>query len=205
MALLHLIKRCFAKDEVEVLSATVNHGLRPEASGEAQFVAAFAKSLGIGHKTLNWTGWDGSGNLQDNARRARYRLLNEWANQNGIDMIAVGHTADDQAENFIMRLARSSGIDGLSGMLTERPAGEVTLVRPLLGVTRRRLRNYLDDNGVRWIEDPSNDDPRFDRVRVRKAMKELEPLGITTETLSDVSGNLSRVRDAINWATSTLR
>ncbi len=197
VALLHLVNKIAQEDGFELVAATVDHGLRPEAASEAEFVAAMANRMGLSHAILKWQGWDGSGNLQDQARQARYRLLTEWAKTNEIDTIALGHTADDQAETVLMRLSRASGVTGLSAMPITRNENGIQLLRPMLGVTRARLRDFLKSQGIDWIEDPSNRDARFDRIKVREAMKTLEPMGITAETLSRVAGNLTQAREAL--------
>ena len=91
LRLLHEIAR--KPNQIRLFAATVNHGLRPEAAAEADQVAELAARLGIPHETLLWQGWDGAGNLQDQARQARYRLLTDWARRNDIPAIALGHTA----------------------------------------------------------------------------------------------------------------
>ncbi|MGI9367665.1 MAG: tRNA lysidine(34) synthetase TilS [Ruegeria sp.] len=197
VALLYLLSGIAQEEGFEVVSATVDHGLRPEAASEAEFVAATAKGLGISHDILKWQGWDGAGNLQDQARQARYRLLTDWAKTHDIDAIALGHTADDQAETVLMRLSRASGVTGLSAMPATRVENGIQLLRPMLGITRARLREFLNSQGAEWIEDLSNQDTRFDRIKVRDAMKTLEPLGITAESLSRVAGNLTQAREAL--------
>lgn len=196
-ALLHLLCGIAQQTRIELFVATVDHGLRPGSAAEAQSVAALAQSWGIPHQTLTWQGWDGSGNLQDQARRARYRLLTEWADDLGLEAIALGHTADDQAETVLMRLARSAGVSGLSGMAAERTEDGILLLRPMLSITRARLREHLTGQGIGWIDDPSNHDPRFDRIRVREAMAGLDQVGITAVGLSRVADNLAQAREAL--------
>lgn len=178
---------------------TVDHGLRPEAADEARAVAALAAELGHSHDTLRWTGWDGQGNLQDAARRARYELIADWAQAEGIEVVALGHTADDQAETVLMRLSRAAGADGLSGMRTRRHHHGVLFVRPMLTLRRCDLRALLTRKGRGWIEDPSNDDETYDRVRMRKAMELLVPLGLTVPALASVATNSAAIRDTLDW------
>ncbi len=199
VALLHLLCRAFASDAVSIHAVTVDHGLRPEAAQETQGVAVCAARLGVSHDILRWDRWDGQGNLQDQARRARYDLLQGWAVENGIATIALGHTADDQAETVLMRLARGAGVSGLSGMSAERSLGEVVLVRPMLAISRADLRTYLRALGESWAEDPSNQDLRFDRIKAREALRDLEPLGVTQASLSMVARNMTHAREALNW------
>lgn len=197
-ALLHGLQAVLG-DRVQLYVATVDHGLRPEAAEEAQAVAASSAALSLKHDTLKWTGWDGAGNLQDQARRARYGLLAEWARAHGLDAVVLGHTADDQAETLLMRLGRSSGIDGLSGMAAVREFDGVRFLRPLLGVTRAELRAFLTGRGIGWIDDPSNENGNFTRIRARRALGELDDLGISARGLSDVAANLAEAREALAY------
>ncbi len=183
-----------------VLAATVDHGLRPEAAEEAAFVGETAAGLGIQHQVLRWTGWDGQGNLQDQARQARYRLLADWAGAHGLRAVLLAHTQDDQAETLLMRLARGAGVDGLSAMAPEFTRHGVTFLRPLLQARRDVLRDYLRGREQDWVEDPSNDDPKFDRVKARQALAGLSPLGIDPDRLSQVAENMAQAREALNWA-----
>jgi tRNA(Ile)-lysidine synthase len=199
VALLHILSRCLEGSDTTILAATVDHGLRPEAAQEATRVANWCQSLGICHATLKWRGWDGSGNLQDRARHARYQLLGDWAKSRRIPDLAVGHTADDQAETVLMRLGRAAGVAGLAAMPVRRSLDGVTLVRPLLHLGREDLRGYLRRNDLDWVEDPSNDDPRYDRVRARQALRALAPLGITTEALSMVAVHMQEAGAALDW------
>lgn len=201
VALLHILTRCFAGEDVHIFSATVDHGLRPEAAAEAAEAGLLSQRLGVPHEVLRWQGWDGSGNLQDQARQARYRLLEDWARGLGIGVLAVGHTADDQAETLLMRLGRASGTAGLSGMAPRRmlPRGTL-LMRPLLGLGREALRAYLRRQGIGWAEDPSNLNDRFARVRARRALEALAGIGITPAALGEVARNMARAEDALGWA-----
>ncbi len=200
MALLHLARGWARAGGASVSAATVDHGLRPAARAEAAMVAEVCEGMGVAHRTLTWSGWDGSGNLQDKARRARYRLLADWALDEGLDAVALAHTADDQAETFVMRLARGAGVDGLSAMAARRRAGGVDWVRPLLGAGREELRDYLRAGGHGWVEDPSNADPRFLRVQVRQVIEALAPLGIDAAALLATTQRLGEAREALELA-----
>ena len=152
-----------------VLALIVDHGLRPEAAGEALATAGVLERNGIESLVLRWTGAKPQAGLQEAARDARYRLLREACRKRGILHLLVAHHADDQAETIAMRALRASGPDGLAGMarLVEWP--EVRVLRPLLAVPRARLSASLSSRGVAWIDDPSNADPRFERARLRLA------------------------------------
>ncbi len=184
-----------------VEAATVDHGLRPEAAAEADWVARLCAGLGVRHEVLPWRGWDGQGNLQDQARRARLRLLSDWAGRRGINAVALGHTRDDQAETILMRLARQAGVDGLSGMAARRAHLGVTWLRPLLATGREELRDWLRARGQDWIDDPSNEADRFERVRARRVLAALEPLGLGAEALAGTAARLSEARAALDVQT----
>ena len=199
LALLHLLH---GWGGAELFAVTVNHGLRPEAASEALHVEKICDGLGIPHTVLEWRGWDGRGNLQDEARRTRYAMLARWGRELGLDAIALGHTMDDQAETLLMRLARSAGVDGLAGMAPIVTRHDIAFHRPLLVFCRREdLQTMLTDRGIRWVDDPSNEDESFDRVRARKAMTVLAPLGVDIERLSDTALHLRSARTALDWIT----
>lgn len=201
MALLHLLHMLSTLHGTRLRVVTVDHGLREDAAAEAKLVADFCSGLGLRHDVLVWEGWDGTGNLQDAARRARYAMMAEWGRSNGIDAIAVGHTADDQAETVLMRLARRSGVDGLAGMKRRLVMEGMTWVRPLLSASRSDLRDYLIQGNIPWVEDPSNKNEAFERIKARKALTALEPLGITVAALSEVADNMLEARKALEWQT----
>lgn len=199
VALLHMAIAVAGQDRVAAV--TVDHGLRPEAAQEAAQVAAFCASRGIAHATLHWGGWrgrgTGQGNLQAAAREARYALIADWAQAKGLVAVLLGHTRDDQAETFLMRLSREAGLDGLSGMARDFDRAGMRWLRPLLDIGRNDLRDCLRATGIGWSEDPSNDDLRFERVRARQALAALAPLGIGAAGLGRVMAQLSDARDAL--------
>jgi len=197
MALLHLLAGICAQTGAELCAATVDHGLRPEAADEAAFVARACAALGIAHTRLHWSGWHGAGNLQAEARAARYRLLAGWARENALDCVALGHTRDDIAETFLMRLARQAGVDGLAAMRARISRDGACFVRPLLGASRDDLRGYLTRHGLTWCDDPSNDDRAYDRVRARAALQALAPLGLGAEALAGVASNIAAASQSL--------
>lgn len=181
-----------------VAAVTVDHGLRPEAAEEAAAVAALCARLGVAHDMRRWEGAGAiKGNLQNAARRARLDLIAEWAIGAGLGAVVLGHTLDDQAETVLMRLARGSGVDGLSAMAARREALGVVWLRPLLGARRAELRDLLRARGIGWAEDPSNEAERFDRVRARRALEVLAPLGIEAEGLAALAERMALARAAL--------
>lgn len=197
MAMLHLATG------LQVRVVTVDHGLRPEAAAEAAGVGRVCAVLGLPHQILHWH-WDGRGNLQDAARRGRRAAIAAWAQAVGVRAVALAHTQDDLAETFVMRLARGAGVDGLAAMVPQWQEAGVTWLRPVMGVTRGALRDCLRDVGGDWVEDPSNDNLRFDRVKVRKVLAVLQPLGVTLQRLAEVAGHLAEARAALEAVTEQL-
>jgi tRNA(Ile)-lysidine synthase len=200
VALLHILHRAAPTAGLDLRAVTVDHGLRAQSASEASQVAGFCRRLGIPHHTLVWHGPQRTGNLMDQARRARIGLIGNWARTHGVTHVALGHTADDQAETFLMNLARTAGLDGLSGMRPSWAEGGVHWSRPLLQTSRAELRSYLRRHGVDWVDDPTNDDDRYARVRTRQALKTLEPLGITVEGLNRTMAHLRVARSALQTA-----
>lgn len=201
LALLHLLQDICSVSGAQVHAVTVDHGLREGSADEAARVATHCKEWGIPHQILQWEDWSGQGNLQNEAREARYRLIADWAAANDIKTVALGHTSDDQAETVLMRLSRRSGVDGLAGIAKRKTRHGVTWVRPLLECDRTRLRAYLEKLGVAWIEDPSNADLRFERVKMRQGLAQLAELGITRDALTTVANNMAEARKALCWQT----
>lgn len=197
LALLVLLDEWRHAGGPSLAAATVDHGLRPEAAGEARMVARFCATRDIPHETLHWRDRDTRGNLPDRARRARYGLLAGWARDSGIACVALGHTLDDQAETFLMRLAREAGVDGLSAMARNWTQNGVAFARPMLDISRCELRAVLRARGLTWAEDPTNADMAHERIRARRALAALAPLGIEARTLAAVSGHMAAARDAL--------
>ena len=198
MAVLRLADVWCKTNGAKLYAATVNHGLRPAAVEEARFVGQTCEQLGIPHETLALS-MPSKGNVQDAARRGRYDLLANWAQRHDLDAVLLGHTADDQAETFIMRLARGSGVDGLSTMRADWSERDVRWLRPVLNASRVDLRKALQSFDQSWVEDPSNDDTRFERVRVRNAMNGLAELGLDQARLVETANRMTDARTALSW------
>lgn len=198
-ALLHLCLRAgFA-----VQAVTVDHRLRPESAAEAATVAGWCAALGVRHEVRVWDHGPVAGNLMDAARRARMALIAAWARARGIKVVALGHTRDDQAETLLMGLSRGAGLAGLSGMRPAWTEAGLRFHRPLLAAGRQELRDWLRAEGIAWIDDPTNDNDRFSRIKARKALAALAPLGITPERLAEVAGHLAQAQAALTVQVST--
>jgi tRNA(Ile)-lysidine synthase len=187
-----------------VIGLTVDHRLRPEAAAEARQVAAWLAAHGIAHRTLAWRPPDGLRNLQAAARTARYALLDAWCRDSACLHLLTAHHREDQAETFLLRLARGSGLDGLASMRAERALVHCRLLRPLLPVPHDRLTASLAAQGQAWIEEPSNRDPRYARVRLRSSAALLIREGLTPSRLAATAQRLGRARAALAAAVAEL-
>lgn len=179
------------------VAATVDHGLRPEGREEAEFVASVCSERGIPHEILRPV-VPIRGSIQSAARHARYGLLHDWMTERHIDWLATAHHADDQLETMIMRILRGSGIDGMSGIRAKRG----NIVRPLLHFQKAELIAYVAEQGIDAVDDPSNRDQGFDRVRVRNALQDLEGFDMTLASQS--ADALGAAREAVEWMTDKL-
>lgn len=209
-----------------VIVFTVDHGLRKASAAEAAFVAGEATRLGLVCEVLRWEGDKPTTGIQDAARRARRNLmldmlraergiLDDVFRKNALDpdldrCLVMAHHLEDQAETVLMRLARGSGLEGLGGMrprdravrapTPERPAEfSATVFRPLLDQPKARLVATLEAYGAKWVEDPSNEDDRFERVRVRKVLEQLGEVGLSPEKISLSARRLRDADEAMHW------
>ena len=181
-----------------IAAATVDHGLRAENADEAEMVAQVCRTLGVAHAVLPVT--LASGNVQSQARTARYAALAEWAGEAGLAALATAHHADDQAETLLLRLNRGSGVAGLAGVRARGrvPGTQLPLVRPLLGFRRAELGGVVAAAGVKAANDPSNQDDRFDRARLRKALGAADWLDVPA--LAASAAHLADADAALDWA-----
>ena len=177
----------------QVAAATVDHGFRKASADEARMVASYCRREHIQHDILN-PPQPIEGSLQAAARAERYRLLDKWRQAQNLDFIVTAHHADDQLETLLMRLNRSSGVAGLSGV--RRRNGPI--LRPLLGWRRSELLNITLSEDIPFIDDPSNSDQRFDRARLRQALKGQGFIDV--EAASKSAAWLAEADDALDWA-----
>jgi tRNA(Ile)-lysidine synthase len=207
LALLHLIS-AWARTRrlAPPVALIVDHGLQEDSRARARKARAWAKALGAAAHVLTVSDKLPAGDLEATARQARYRLMGSWLARARLGALYVGHTRDDQAETFLLRMARGSGLDGLAAMrmISQFPVPEfreLVLVRPMLALRRDEVRAHLTGLGQEWLEDPMNRDPRFSRVRIRESWPMLESLGLTRERLAGTADHLFRAREALDSVT----
>lgn len=181
-----------------LIAVTVNHGLRKEAAREARDVGKLASSLGVSHVTLRWRGKKPVAGLPAAAREARYLLLAKAARDAGAVHVITAHTSDDQAETFMMRLSRGSGLAGLAAMARQSVRGEMLLMRPLIDVPKARLIATLRKAKVTFADDPSNRDTAFTRPRWRTLLPELAREGVDARNLTRLAARLARANAALD-------
>lgn len=176
---------------------TVDHGLREASRAEADLVGQVAAGLGVPHAILTWRHGPVDAGLQARARAARYDLMAAYCAAHGISALVTAHHLDDQAETFLMRLKRGSGLDGLAAIPDEGAWAGLTLLRPLLEIPKDRLVATADAARLPFVRDPSNADPRFERGRLRGSMAALSELGLQPEAIALSARRLRRARAAV--------
>lgn len=203
-----LLQRWARTRRGRIIALTVDHGLRPESAAEAKQVRSWLAAHGIAHRKLTWNrGIDApplASGLQAAAREARYRLLRASCREIGVLHLVLAHQRDDQAETFLLRLARGSGLDGLAAMAPVSGGDGVRLLRPLLAVPRGRLAATLRAWGQDWIDDPSNENTVHARIRMRRLLPSLAETGVTAARLAETAAALGRARQVMEDGVAAL-
>lgn len=174
LTLLHEALAAAPRPGVTLCAATIDHGLRAGAAEEAEQVGSFCRQRDIPHRIARWQGEKPTTGLAASAREARYRLLADLAEDFGTRRIVTAHTLDDQRETIAMRASRTETGDqapGLSGMaaLTLYDC-RIFILRPWLACRRQDIRDELTRRDIPWVDDPSNQDLRSERVRTRRTL-----------------------------------
>ena len=174
-----------------ITALVVDHALRPESQAEANQVRNWLHSLGIETHILTWEGEKPRHRIQERARQARYDLLENWCMENQVGYLLTAHQGDDQWETMMQRISRSSGPRGLRGILSERSRPFGRLMRPFLvrghhdlGIPKEEIICYLEDQGQAYINDPSNENMKYERVRWRQERATWEQKGYTIEKIA---------------------
>lgn len=198
LALVLMAKEQLSVYGYKIIALTVNHGLRKSAQSEAEYVAQIMQLNNIEHHILVWQGEKPQSGIEEAAREARYSLIKKWCDENKVKVLLVAHHLYDQAETFLMRLQRGSGLQGLCAIREVSEYNGLKILRPLLNTNPHVLKNYLSAKNIKWIEDESNQDTKYLRNKIRKFLPTLsENIGITAERISEATANLQSADDFI--------
>ena len=186
------------KNKIHVL--IVDHKLRKESQKEALKVKGILKKRGISSKILSWKGKIPKSNIQQNARNIRYSLISNYCSGKNIKFLITAHHTDDQIENFFIRLLRGSGLTGLSSMpeIVEY-SDNLKIVRPFLNFSKAELKYVTTNYFKTYIKDPSNDNEKFLRVRIRKYKNDMEREGLDTSKIVKTVDNLLSANKALSF------
>lgn len=199
MAMLWLLSRWANDRDISVMVYTVDHGLRHDSADEARSVAAWVKGWPkVTHEVLVWEGEKPDSRILEEARTKRYALMAEAMTAAGAEHLFIAHHRDDQAETFLIRLAKGSGLDGLGGMRgVQKMESGITLLRPLLDVSKEELILLCKENAVPYVDDPTNKNQHYLRPRLRAAQSVLEEEGLSAKRLGLTAKRLARASSAL--------
>ena len=192
LALAYLTKCYSIKNKIKVKYYIVNHMLRKEASLEAETVKKTLKKIDIQCIILNWTGKKPSKNIQATARDKRYSLLANECKKNDIKHLLLGHHLNDLFENFLIRIVRGSGLNGLISLSKNTKYGgqDLTIIRPLLNLEKKDLLYVSNEVFSFFVKDPSNINEDYKRTRIRNLLHSLEKEGLDLKKLKLTINNL---------------
>ncbi|MBD5397896.1 tRNA lysidine(34) synthetase TilS [bacterium] len=197
---LTLLTNNWAKlNKVKMVAITVDHNLRKNSAREALKVRKWLEKYNIEHHILTYTGEIPTSNIEAIARNYRYKMLFDYCCKNDIQYLFVAHNADEQTETFFLNLSRGSGVYGLCGMPKIQIRENINIVRPMLYYSKEEIKKYLKSNHQKWVEDPSNKDNKYKRVRIRKLKKLIDTLELSNERIANTLDNMRRAREAIDF------
>jgi tRNA(Ile)-lysidine synthase len=202
MALCFMLKEylsCYKN--IQITAITIDHQLRADSSIEAKKVHELLSENGIRHVIIPWVGVKPKSNVQEEARIARYNLLTNYCRKENIKYLFTAHHKNDQAENFIIRAEYGSKIYGLAGISKISEFNNISIIRPLLSFEKKDLQEFLRVRNINWVEDPSNLNLKFARVRARAILKNNPQL---TDILVELTDNMSRAKESIEYAVNML-
>lgn len=204
LALAFLLRAWAIDHAVDLHVLSVDHGLRSESNAEArqvgEIVSGWPHTI---HQTLTWSGKKPASGLPEAARAARYDLMEHYCKTHHIRFLFLAHHQDDQAETFLLRLAKGSGLDGLAAMQARQARGDIMLARPLLSIPKQTLVDFCVHHDIPFVRDPTNEDQTYSRPRLRAARAILEEEGLSAKRLATTASRLARARSALEWVSET--
>ena len=199
LSLAFLSKVYSIKNRIEAKFFIVNHRLRKESTVEAKLVQKILKKIFINSKILTWKGKKPKKNIQSLARKKRYELMYAECDKNKMDNLLIGHHQDDLFENFFIRMLRGSGLKGLISLDKKTKIGNKNIMRPLIDQTKDDLIYISKKVFNSYIKDPSNKDEKFQRIKIRKLITELETNGLDKKKLLSTINNLKYSNNVVNF------
>lgn len=199
LALTLLLHKWAILNKVDLTAITVDHNLRPESKNEADAVHKFMEAEKIKHVILTYDGKIPSSNIENIARNYRYKMIFKYMNDNDIKTLFIGHNKDEEIETFLLNLTRGSGVYGLSGISEISKRDDITIIRPMLVFTKNEIKEFLTNNNIIWIEDPSNNDEKYKRVKIRKLKSVFENLGLSTDRIKNTIENMKLTRELYDF------
>lgn len=184
---------------IDIKYFIVDHGLRKNSKLEAKNVQKKLKNFSIKLNILTWKGKKPRKNIQSIAREKRYKLLTDEAKKFKTKNILLGHHLDDLFENFFIRILRGSGLKGLISLDKEAHLNQVNLIRPLIEIDKKDLiyiSNYIFGS---YVKDPSNEDDKFKRVKIRNFLKQLSLEGFDRKKFFLTIKNLKFANENIEF------
>jgi tRNA(Ile)-lysidine synthase len=196
LALTLLLDEFCRRNKIKLFAVTVDHKMRKSSSDEAKKLGKILKAKKISHEILAIPkNKIPQKNIEANLRESRYSLLCEFCKKNKIEFLFLGHHLGDVAENFLIRLFRGSGLDGLSTMAEISEINGIKLVRPLLNFEKDQLKKFLQSKKVKWFEDETNDDEKFLRNKIRKFFDSFENKNLIQKRIKNASDEIAKMRD----------
>jgi tRNA(Ile)-lysidine synthase len=200
MALAILARDWVRRRRGSVIALTVDHRLRPGSDDDARLTVERLTALGIASRVLTLSNLARGPALAERARIMRYEILQHACTDAGVLHLLLGHHAADQTETLAMRVLRGTGTHGLAGMAGVRETSQIRLLRPLLGIVPVRLRRLLSERGVAWVEDPSNQDPRALRSRLRRGLATMTGSEVVAAQATQAVGKLRQFEESATAA-----
>jgi tRNA(Ile)-lysidine synthase len=184
------------KNKIKIQALTIDHGVRKNSKIEAKKVGELLKKFNIPHKILSIPKKQiPQKNIEANLREIRYEILTNFCKKNDIEFLFFGHHLGDIAENFIIRLFRGSGLDGLSPIQKISEINGIKIMRPFLEISKDELKNYLVAKNIEWFEDETNDDEKFLRNKIRKFLASFDDKNLLEKRIYNASLEIAKTRD----------
>ncbi|NBT38804.1 MAG: tRNA lysidine(34) synthetase TilS, partial [Proteobacteria bacterium] len=200
LALSTLAKLYSLENDNDFVALIIDHQLRKESANEAKQTYNILTQNKIKAKILTYQGEKFSSNIQKKARDLRYDLFEKYCTKNKIKFLILAHHQDDLIENFYIRLIRGSGIKGLTSLQNIFEYNkDFYLLRPLLNFNKQELLNVTKKSYLSWIEDPSNKNDKFLRVRIRKMQSKLQKEGFDPKRIIKTIENLNTAKDSLEF------